>query len=210
LPKHAHSLLVWSAEHETYELHEGDQTTLPDAEAWARWLEKHSSFAFQGRHGRLNLLKEQRKAGPGYWYAYRRQSGRVAKRYAGRGSELTWAHLEALALALGSRSETAVVPQPAAEAVDTGGDVGRATTEPLLAPKLQPPRLHSSLVRRGRLLAQLDAGRERKLTLLSAPAGFGKTTLVRQWLQHIADSNDPHLLTPNSPHRLARARRERQ
>src|SRR3954453_13592320 len=110
LPKHAHSLLVWSAEHETYELHEGDQTTVPDAEAWARWLEKHSSFAFQGRHGRLNLLKEQRKAGPGYWYAYRRQSGRVAKRYAGRGSELTWAHLEALALALGSRSETAVVP----------------------------------------------------------------------------------------------------
>jgi len=35
-------------------------------------------------------------------------------------------------------------------------------------------------------LPSLDAGLERKLTLLAAPAGFGKTTLVRQWL----DQND--------------------
>src|SRR5919204_1874952 len=130
LPKHAHSLLVWSAEREIYELREGNQTTVPDADAWTRWLDDHSSFAFQGRNGRLNMLKEQRKAGPGYWYAYRRQSGRVAKRYAGRGSELTWAHLEALALALGGRSETAVVPQPPAEAGHTGGEGGRARADP--------------------------------------------------------------------------------
>jgi LuxR family maltose regulon positive regulatory protein len=183
-------------EREIYELREGDQATVPDADAWVRWLDDHGSFAFQGRNGRLNLLKEQRKAGPGYWYAYRRQSGRVAKRYAGRGSELTWAHLEALALALDGRSETTIVPQPSTEVVNPGGEAGPATTEPLLAPKFQLPRLHSSLVRRGRLLALLDAGRERKLTLLSAPAGFGKTTLVRQWLQHIADSNDPHRPPP--------------
>jgi LuxR family transcriptional regulator, maltose regulon positive regulatory protein len=59
--------------------------------------------------------------------------------------------------------------------------------EPLLAPKLRLPRLHSSLVARERLLTQLDAGLERKLTLLSAPAGFGKTTLVSQW---VADSRN--------------------
>jgi LuxR family maltose regulon positive regulatory protein len=52
----------------------------------------------------------------------------------------------------------------------------------LLESKLHPPRLHGSLVERSRLLALLDIGLERKLTLLSAPAGFGKTTLVSQWV----------------------------
>ncbi|HMA34587.1 MAG TPA: AAA family ATPase, partial [Chloroflexia bacterium] len=58
--------------------------------------------------------------------------------------------------------------------------------EPLLTPKFQPPRLHSSVLRRSRLLAQLEAGHEGKLILISAPAGFGKTTLVRQWLDEVA------------------------
>src|SRR5439155_14128135 len=53
---------------------------------------------------------------------------------------------------------------------------------PLLASKLQPPRLPGGLIERTRLLDRLDAGLSRKLTLLSAPAGFGKTTLVRQWI----------------------------
>src|SRR5579864_1814894 len=53
---------------------------------------------------------------------------------------------------------------------------------PILAPKLRLPRLHSSLVLREALIARLDEGFERKLTLLSAPAGFGKTTLVSEWI----------------------------
>lgn len=53
---------------------------------------------------------------------------------------------------------------------------------PLLEPKLSPPRLPGSLVVRERLLAQLDTGQEGKLTLIAAPAGFGKTTLASQWV----------------------------
>src|SRR5439155_15031557 len=53
---------------------------------------------------------------------------------------------------------------------------------PLLASKLHPPRLPGGLIERTRLLDRLDAGLSHKLTLLSAPAGFGKTTLVRQWI----------------------------
>ena len=43
---------------------------------------------------------------------------------------------------------------------------GQEPRAPLLTPKLRLPRLRSSLVFRERLLAQLDAGLERKLTLL--------------------------------------------
>src|SRR5258706_9382531 len=51
----------------------------------------------------------------------------------------------------------------------------------LLVTKLYIPRLRLSNVSRGHLLALLDAGLERKLTLIAAAAGFGKTTLVAEW-----------------------------
>lgn len=52
----------------------------------------------------------------------------------------------------------------------------------LLSTKLTPPHLRTPLVSREPLLARLDEGVAYKLTLISAPAGFGKTTLVSQWL----------------------------
>src|SRR5713101_8580656 len=57
-----------------------------------------------------------------------------------------------------------------------------AGTYELLSTKLTSPRLRSSLVSREQLLARLDEGLQHKLTLLSAPAGFGKTTLVSEWI----------------------------
>ncbi len=53
---------------------------------------------------------------------------------------------------------------------------------PILATKLYIPRLRPNVVSRPRLLARLNEGLHRKLTLISAPAGFGKTTLVSEWL----------------------------
>ncbi len=58
----------------------------------------------------------------------------------------------------------------------------RTTADELLSTKLTPPFLRSALVSREHLVARLDEGLERKLTLVSAPAGFGKTTLVSEWL----------------------------
>jgi LuxR family maltose regulon positive regulatory protein len=53
---------------------------------------------------------------------------------------------------------------------------------PILATKLYIPPLQPHIVRRPRLIAQLNEVPHRKLTLISAPAGFGKTTLVSEWL----------------------------
>ena len=53
---------------------------------------------------------------------------------------------------------------------------------PLLETKLYIPRWRSGLVPRARLIERLDQGAERKLTLVSAPAGFGKTTLLAEWV----------------------------
>ena len=51
--------------------------------------------------------------------------------------------------------------------------------------KLNRPAIDSRWIVRPRLLAALDDAHNSKLTLVSAPAGYGKTTLVAQWLDHI-------------------------
>ena len=48
--------------------------------------------------------------------------------------------------------------------------------------KLRPPRLREGYVTRPRLLAQLDRGLAQGLILISAPAGYGKTSLAVDWL----------------------------
>ena len=53
---------------------------------------------------------------------------------------------------------------------------------PLVETKLYIPRLRRSLVARPRLSERLSRGSAAKLTLISAPAGFGKTTLLAAWL----------------------------
>lgn len=57
-----------------------------------------------------------------------------------------------------------------------------SATLALLQTKLYVPRLQPNLVERGRLLALLDQGLSSRLTLVSAPPGFGKTTLVSEWV----------------------------
>ena len=60
--------------------------------------------------------------------------------------------------------------------------------EQLLTTKLYIPQLHVNIVPRPRLYERLDEGLTRKLTLVSAPTGFGKSTLVTGWL---SESDQP-------------------
>ena len=69
----------------------------------------------------------------------------------------------------------------------------------LLRTKLHRPQHADDLVPRPDLLARLDAGLRKPLILVSAPAGFGKTTLLSQWLEQCGCTQ-----------RLAFSRRRRQ
>jgi LuxR family maltose regulon positive regulatory protein len=76
-----------------------------------------------------------------------------------------------------------------------------AAATPLLRTKLFMPQVQSELVPRPRLIAHLNAEIQSKLILISAPAGFGKTTLLSTWLSECqcpvawvsldASDNDP-------------------
>lgn len=58
--------------------------------------------------------------------------------------------------------------------------ISNMTSQGILKTKLYIPPTRPELVPRPRLIERLDEGLHRKLTLISAPAGFGKTTLVTE------------------------------
>lgn len=55
----------------------------------------------------------------------------------------------------------------------------------ILQSKLHQPPMTPDLVPRTRLFSLLDAGRPRPLTLVSAPAGYGKSVLISSWLETV-------------------------
>jgi LuxR family transcriptional regulator, maltose regulon positive regulatory protein len=73
--------------------------------------------------------------------------------------------------------------------VDLSGESGAAG--PLLETKLYIPWGRPALVPRPRLTARLEQGAKGKLTLISAPAGFGKTTLLADWAGGMAADRQP-------------------
>lgn len=187
VPKVATHRVIWMPARQWYALRSQGHDDLfcadEDDATWMPWLAGHSTFAFDGRAGKANLRKEARPTGgEGYWYAYRRRGQQVVKRYAGRTPELTLAHLETLAAALNRDESPAAAPAvPITHALPQPAGAPTFPTS-LFAAKLQLPRPRAQLVPRERLLARLDAGLDCRLTLISAPAGFGKTTIAGQWI----------------------------
>lgn len=55
---------------------------------------------------------------------------------------------------------------------------------PLLVTKITPPPLRGNWVVRQSLFAKLDQGASKKLILVAATAGFGKSTLIASWCKH--------------------------
>jgi len=219
MPRRTTYLLRWSEEQQSYEMM-GDlpdaEIPQPTSLEWLAWLSGISSFAFVCRSGtHYTARKEKLQRGGAYWYCYRSYLGKTIKRYIGKPTDLSIARLEEVAIHLASenlpsssaqalhapmRNSTAEIKELAVRHTPTLSSWEKDnTTEPLmmqmmplLISKLHPPHLPSALVARPDVVAQLDAGMAYKLTLLWAPAGFGKTTAVNQWL---AERNTHHVST---------------
>ncbi|WP_246046560.1 hypothetical protein [Thermosporothrix hazakensis] len=195
MPRRAAHHVQWSAEVQRYTIwidcaHAQEQIT-PDSRSWFDWLEEIRSFAFSSRAGeRCTALKERVQRGDAYWYGYRSLHGRTVKRYLGRTRDLSTTRLEEIAALLADESPSRhQVPRQ-----NQGKALSQSTQAPsthqgkaeagifLLVSKLQPPRLPAPLIDRGELFASLETSLTHALTLIQTPAGFGKTTLVTQWL----------------------------
>lgn len=193
MPKPPEHALMWIPESTSYELWTQGRRELlfqPGEEAaWLAWLETHRAFSFRGQSGSLNALKENRQRGRGYWYGYRSLENRTLKRYLGPTARVTLARLEEMAGSFEQARALAdaylLAAEDGAGSVRPAAEPGRSDQAALLLPpslKFRPPHLRERLVERPRLLQLLEDSQECRLTLLSAPAGFGKTTLVGQWL----------------------------
>src|SRR6185503_14339524 len=142
---------------------------------WFAWLadDDARSFSFTSPDGGYTARKERRQRGGSYWVAYRTAAGRQHKVYLGRGEELTPERLGQAAATLAGRV--------AGTADQRGGGLL------LLATKLFAPRPRADLVPRPRLVNRLNAGvGSARCTLLSAPAGAGKTSLLAAWVAQLA------------------------
>ncbi|MGZ6365551.1 MAG: LuxR C-terminal-related transcriptional regulator [Ktedonobacteraceae bacterium] len=231
MPKATHYRLNWHAENQTYELHESTSGRLllvtPEEPEWFEWLDTVSSFTFSGKLEQFTVRKESRQWGDRYWYAYRRVGSKLTKKYLGRTTDLTLTRLEEIAALFADQkvdsSEKAGVEISLDEKVQDQRRSREATQDNILAMsgvarispstrpsaqhdqlltiKLHRPRPHNRLVSRSRLVERIKEGTERALLLISAPAGFGKTTLLAQciavsdtpvaWLTLEQEENDP-------------------
>lgn len=177
---------------------------------WFSWLDTISSFAYEDDCGTFTARKEPSKTSKGYWKAYRKRHNKLYQFYLGKSEDLTAERLQEAAETLANRSQAAVAlpeeetgdplngaqelessfPSPAAPTEAENpvtfpslDETAAAEVETIIATKLHPPATRRRLVVRSRLLERLNQLDHYKLSLLSAPPGFGKTTLVAQWLK---------------------------
>ncbi|HLZ58181.1 MAG TPA: LuxR C-terminal-related transcriptional regulator [Ktedonosporobacter sp.] len=191
------------------------RTSIPvGSQNWYTWLAdaQNRSFSFKHQRGTFTARHEcQRNSW--YWYAYQKQNGKICKAYLGRAAELNLERLNNVATSLAEkRNAASVYPQgmtSGPQVIPVGRrevilESGPLYQERILTAKLVLPPLADNLLPRPRLIERVIQGLQERLTLISAPAGWGKTTLMRQccndpimrnlpvaWLSLSASDNDP-------------------
>lgn len=168
-------------------LHTGEQgidefsSILLDSAKWNMWLECHKPFKFVGTAGHFSARCENHN-GSEYWYAYRRRDGILHKAYLGKSHDLTLGRLEEIAANLADKTVLAQLSltadphaRPTAETWSASSYFTRA--------KFRPPTLPPSLVTRPRLTSKIIT----PITFISAPGGFGKSTMLNIWRKECGD-----------------------
>ena len=162
-----------------------------DTPSWYDWLEEHSSFLFVDHEGPLTVRKIGTDHGESDWKASRTLMGQVFTISLGPSHALNLSNLQTAARRLagkhthiGSITKSMARPTastfPVTEPIATTGSL-----RSLMRTKLYRPRSASDVINRTRLLERLNASLVGEITLVCAPAGFGKSTLLAQWVQKI-------------------------
>jgi LuxR family maltose regulon positive regulatory protein len=149
---------------------------------WFAWLENADTFAFDDPAGRFTARKKRRSKGV-FWYAVGQWAGRHRERYLGKSATLDLAHLRALASSAPERprrfraTDTEPQPRTLREPVASMERYG----DPILRTKLEIPPVGLTFVAVARGLDRLSHASEVPFTVVTAPAGYGKTTMLAYW-----------------------------
>jgi ATP/maltotriose-dependent transcriptional regulator MalT len=161
---------------------------------WYDWLEQHAAFTFVDTTGTFTARKSMLRAGASYWKGYCRRQGRLYRIHLGHSHTLSLEKLQATARAfagerVSEKRADGSLTQSTSPMTSMHTSTRKALTVDhsmaLIQTKLYGPRKRSDLIARDRLLERLNAGLSGHVTLVCAPAGFGKSTLIAQWIQSI-------------------------
>ncbi len=173
-----------------------EETRIPvGSQPWYEWLSSAKRFSFRGNSGSFVAQCENRR-NKTYWYGYRR-AGKLSKVYLGKTEELTLERLEQASRSLtGQALLKQLTNQPVG--IENFSAESRIDTSILPLTKINVPVLPRQLLARPRLTHRINT----PLTLIYAPSGFGKSTLLNDWKQTFGytvawlslDDSDNHLI----------------
>lgn len=183
-----------------YFQHDEIHTLVVGTEDWHAWLASVTAFAFEDLYGTFTARKERSgsQRGGWYWKAYRRYNGTLQRVYLGKAEDVTLAQLQRAAAKLSQQKGISL--SEATENIDAqalmddpiranaaNGDISytHAHHQFFLGTKLHIPYTRTTLVPRPRLVERLNKEVSRRITLVTAPAGFGKTALLSYWLRQM-------------------------
>lgn len=148
----------------------GESILVGDAE-WFQWLEANPKFRYEERGCTFSARKEKRRNGH-YWYAYKRSRKKLIKLYIGKSQDITQEHLQYIGIKLANHQLGDKGP-----VIDILGVQKQRIF--FLNTKITHPIPPSSMISRESIISKMNT----QVVIVNAPAGYGKTTLVSEWLQ---------------------------
>ncbi len=184
-----HRTILQVRDGQLYQSARDDGPIVVGTPGWYDWLEGHTAFLFIDPAGEFTARKSGTNANDEHWKAFHKRLGKLYQVRLGPSHTLALERLQAAAQVLAGQPTSAesngVATAHAAASLHPASE-NVAQPDParsLLRTKLYRPPLSHDLIIRNRLLERLHTGLSGKVTLLCTPAGFGKSTLLAQWLE---------------------------